>query len=294
MRRFRVCRSISGVTAFIALAVLAIRSHPLHLQAQSRPFVPREAVLTGRLMAPYTEVQSASATLPRFEVASIKQADPSARPGRAAAALGVRINTSPGMLSTRSVTLKDLIAAAYAIETYQVTGGPGWLDSERFEVLAKSADATSREQLLLMLRPLLADRFRFTFHRETKEMRVYALTVAKNGSLRRMKPGEESKPVLNRLGRDWDMPALARYLTGLGADMPVIDKTGLTGQFNLDLDMEKIIAAAAEIGGTPPSNEGMYQGTVAIMERQCGLKLVPSKAPIELLVVDGANRPSAN
>jgi uncharacterized protein (TIGR03435 family) len=145
-----------------------------------------------------------------------------------------------------------------------------------------------------MLPPLLADRFRLTFHRETKEMRVYALTVAKNGNLQRMKPGEESRPVLNRLGRDWDMPTLARYLAGLGADMPVIDRTGLTGRFNLDLDMEKIIAAAAEIGGTPPSNEGIYQGTVAIMERQCGLKLVPSKAPMDVFVVDGADRPSAN
>jgi uncharacterized protein (TIGR03435 family) len=198
------------------------------------------------------------------------------------------------MLSSRSVTLKDLIAAAYAIETYQVTGGPGWLDSDRFEVQAKSANAVSSEQLLLMLRPMLADRFRLTFHRETKEMRVYALTVAKIGNLQRMKPGEEARPVINRLGRGWDMPMLARYLAGLGADLPVIDKTGLTGQFNLDLDMEKIMSAAAEIGGTPPSNQGIYQGTVSVMERQCGLKLEPSKVPIEVLVVDRADRPSAN
>lgn len=90
------------------------------------------------------------------------------------------------------------------------------------------------------------------------------------------------------------MPTLAPYLTRLGADMPVIDKTGLTGQFNLASIWKKIIAAAAEIGGPPPSNEGMYQSTVAIMGRQCGLKLVPSKAPIEVLVVDQAERPSAN
>ena len=94
-------------------------------------------------------------------------------------------------------------------------------------------NATSGEELLLMLRPLLSDRFRLQFHSATKEMRVYALTVGKADKLQRMKPGDESKPALNRLGRDWDMPTSARYLTRLGADMPVIDKTGLTGAFNL-------------------------------------------------------------
>jgi uncharacterized protein (TIGR03435 family) len=247
MQRFRVSKSVGAVTVFMALAVLPIHSHPSDLLAHSRRSVRWEAVSTGRWMASYTAVQTVSATTPEFEVVSIKQADPSARPGRAAAALGARINTGPGMLSIRSVTLKDLIAAAFAIEPYQIAGGPGWLDSERFEIQARSANATSRQQLLLMLQPLLADRFRLTFHRETKELRVYALIVARNGNLQRTKPGEESMPAVNRLGRNWDMPTLARYLTGLGADMPVIDKTGLTGQFNLDLDMGKIAETAAEI-----------------------------------------------
>src|SRR6476659_3002238 len=112
MGRFKVCRSICGVAVFVALAVVTIRFHPFDLQAQSRSFVYWATASTGRLIAPYTRVQSVSATPPRFEVASVKQADPSARPGRAAAALGVRINTSPGMLSTRSVTLIALIDAA--------------------------------------------------------------------------------------------------------------------------------------------------------------------------------------
>ena len=104
-----------------------------------------------------------------------------------------------------------------------------------------------------------------------------------------MKPGEQSKP--NPFGSD--MPTLARFLSRFGADMPVIDKTGLTGQFKLDLDMTKITEAAADISGTPPTNEGMYRGLVEFIDRQWGLKLIPTKALIEVLVIDRVNRPVA-
>jgi uncharacterized protein (TIGR03435 family) len=197
-------------------------------------------------------------------------------------------------LSSPDISLKDLIAAAYGIDRYQISGGPSWVDSDQFEVTAKSPNAASREELLLMLRPLLSERFSLQFHSATKEMRVYALTVVKSDKLQRMKPGDESKAAFNRLGRNWDMSTLARYLTRLGADMPVIDKTGLSGTFNLDLDFEKIVALAAQTGGTPPSDGAMFQGAVEIMERDCGLKLAPTKALVEVLAIDRVNRPSAN
>ena len=254
-----------------------------------------EAVLGGAFVASsplsQSQLQAPPASTPRFEVASIKPAAPDARPGRVAYAVnGARISTDPGLLSIRSISLKDLIAAAYGIEAYQISGGPAWVDSDQFEVTAKSTSPTSREQLLLMLRPLLSDRFRLGFHGATKEIPAYALTVAQSGKLQRMKSGDESKP--NPFGPD--MPAFARFLTRFGADMPVIDKTGLMGQFKLDLDMGKISAAAADISGTPPSNEGMYRGTVEFIDRQWGLKLIPTKARIEVLVIDRVNRPSAN
>jgi uncharacterized protein (TIGR03435 family) len=238
-----------------------------------------------------SQLQAPPAAPPRFEVVSIKPAAPDARPGRVAyAANGAEITTNPGLLSIRSISLKDLIAAAYGVESYQISGGPAWIDSDQFEVIAKSTSPTSREQLLLMLRQLLSDRFRLEFHSATKEIPAYALTVGQSGKLQRMKSGDASKP--NPFGPD--MPTFARFLTRFGADMPVIDKTGLTEQFKFDLDMRKIVEVATDISGAPPSNEGMYRGTVEFIDRQWGLKLIPTKALIDALVIDRVNRRSAN
>lgn len=221
----------------------------------------------------------------QFEIASVKPAGATENPGR----MGGRINTSPGLLTTRNASLKDLIAAAYGLESYQVSGGPGWIDSARFVVEAKPAAAANREQLLFMLRSLLADRFKLAFHSEKKEVPVYGLVIGKNGP--KLKPASDSaRGTLNRLGRNVDLPWLARYLSHYGSDRPVIDKTGLTGNFDLGLDMEKISAAAGE----QPSIGNMFQATVEAMQEQLGLKLTPMKVPIEVLVVDHAERPGAN
>jgi uncharacterized protein (TIGR03435 family) len=168
------------------------------------------------------------------------------------------------------------------------------VDSVRFEVQGKAAAAAGRQQLLLMLRPLLADRFKLAFHRETKEMAVYALAVAEvSPKFQASKPWPESKPrPLNHLGYNVDMAWLATYLTHLGSDMPVIDKSGLTGTYDLDLDMEKIMAAAGADSGHP-SISSVFQATVDALEG-IGLRLVRTKAPVEVLVVDHAERPSTN
>jgi len=231
---------------------------------------------------------------PAFDVASIKPASPSAqRPGRLTRIDGI-IGTSPGLLSARSATLKELIEGAYSLENYQVTGGPEWVDSVRFEVQGKLAGTAGRQQLLLMLRPLLTDRFKLAFHRDTKELQVYALVVAKGAKLK-LYQGAEGAPLgMNRLGRNVTMASFASYLAHLGNDLPVIDKTGLTGNYDLDLDMEKIIAAAAaDAGGEPPSIGSMFQATVDAMEN-LGLRLVRTKAPVEVLVIDHAEWPSPN
>jgi len=236
--------------------------------------------------------QAGSAPVPRFEVASIKPANPAARPGR----MGGAINTRPGMLTSRAASLKDLIEAAWGIEGYQVTGGPGWLDSERFAVDAKAPSPANREQLMLMLRALLADRFKLAFHRQSREMAVYALVVAKNGpKFHRLETGITGYPAeLNRLGRNVDMAWFARYLTRFGSDRPVIDRTGLPGNWDLNLDMEKIAAAAAENAGGTPGIQHMFEATANILESQLGLKLTPTKATVEMFAIDRVERPSPN
>jgi uncharacterized protein (TIGR03435 family) len=241
--------------------------------------------------------QSSPAPTPRFDAASIRPAN-APEPGRAAKAMGMagRIETTPGRLSVRTATVQDLIDAAFGIEGYQVSGGPAWMYSERFAVAAKLADPAGREQLLVMLRTLLIDRFKLSVHRETRQLPVYALVVAKNGpKFRAMKPGTESTPTkTNHMGRDVDLPWLARFLTRFGSDRPVIDKTGLTGKFDLDLDMDKILTPAAEAAGGNPSNEAVFDGMANALPDRLGLKLVSMRAPIEVLVIDRVERPSAN
>jgi uncharacterized protein (TIGR03435 family) len=241
--------------------------------------------------------QSSPVPILQFDAASIKPASVP-EPGRAAKAMGMaaRIDATPGRLSVQTATLQDLIDAAYGIEGYQVSGGPAWVNSVRFAVEAKSAESANREQLLLMLRPLLTDRFQLSFHRETRQLAVYALVVAKNGpKFQRVKTGTESaRTKTNRLGRNVDLAWFARFLTRFGSDKPVIDKTGLTGNFDLDLDMDKILMPAAEAAGGNPSSEAVFEGMVNALNDQLGLKLVSTKAPIEVFVIDHAERPSGN
>jgi uncharacterized protein (TIGR03435 family) len=231
-----------------------------------------------------------------FEVASIKPADPAApRPGRLATIQAV---TSPGRLTMRTATLKDLIRAAYALEEYQISGGPGWIDSARFEVIAQAAGAAPRDQLLLMLQTLLSDRFHLATHRESKTVAAYAMVVAKRGKLRALAPDATKVPLPVNRGRLADLPSLAAYLTRLGSwpgqpGTPVVDKTGLAGQFDLLLDMTKI-GASLERDDIAPTNETMYSATVNYFQEELGLKLEPRKLPLDVLIVDHAERPGEN
>jgi len=94
--------------------------------------------------------------------------------------------------------------------------------------------------------------------------------------------------------RQKDLPSLATYLTRLGADTPVIDKTGLTGYFGLDLDMSKIMEEAAQSGGGSPTNTSLFEATVNAIQDELGLRLVSTKAPVEILVIDHVEKPPEN
>jgi uncharacterized protein (TIGR03435 family) len=121
----------------------------------------------------------AVAASPEFEVASIRPVSPSTpAPGRLAS---VPIVTTPGRLTVHNANLKDLVKGAYGLEEYQVQGGPAWTLSARFDIEGKAAGPADGGQLLLMLRAMLADRCKLVVHRETKELAIYALVVAKNG-----------------------------------------------------------------------------------------------------------------
>ena len=112
---------------------------------------------------------------PAFEVASIKPAAPQ-QPGRMMVAMG----GDPGRVNYTNVSLRNVLMRAYDVRSYQITG-PSWLDTERYDIVAKVPEGVPKEQIPAMLQNLLAERFQMTIHRETKEQSVYALVVGKNG-----------------------------------------------------------------------------------------------------------------
>jgi uncharacterized protein (TIGR03435 family) len=221
-----------------------------------------------------------------FEVVSVK---PSSSAGGAAPG-----TNDPGAFSAHGMTLKLLMTSAYDVLYAQVGGGPGWADSDRFDVDAKAGGAVTEAQKMDMLGSLLADRFHLKFHREPGTLRAYALVVAKDGlKIHPVKAGDPApafKPgmpafrmSLKRfaaflnvyISRGGEFPAPgAPPLTPLDP-LPVIDATDLSGDYDIYLDMTR-------------SRDWSF-----VLE-QTGLKLEPRKVSIQMLIIDSAAKPAAN
>ena len=129
----------------------------------------------------------------KFEVASVKPAAPPAggviRPGPQ----GGPGSADPARLTYSFSTLRDLLVDAYSVKRSQISGAPNWLDSVRFDIVAKVPEGATKEQAKVMLQNLLAERFKLTLHRETKELPVYALVVAKNGPRLEVSKGDNAQ-----------------------------------------------------------------------------------------------------
>jgi uncharacterized protein (TIGR03435 family) len=222
---------------------------------------------------------------PAFEVASVK---PSAATGQA-----YRMGVEPAgnRFSARNVPLRMLILWAYDAAEWQVSGGPAWLDSERFDIDAKPERPATREQTMVLLQTLLAERFQLALHHESKEMPGYALVVEKGGAhltptqselgfqqaVRRGPPGQVT---FVNVG----MPRLSWFLkTQVGRE--VFDQTGLAGNYDFKLDWIPDNLAQADASG--PS-------LFTAVREQLGLRLESRKGPVDFLVIDRAEKPAAN
>ena len=233
-----------------------------------------------------TAALPAQPATPRFEVASIKLSNAPAN-----GTSGIR--TGENRMDASNVTLKRCIIGAYAVGPQQVIGGPDWIDTERFEINGKADHAVNDATFMLMLRDLLADRFQLALHRETRSQSVYILEVTKNGpKLGTPEDGEASTNTNgNNTGisidaRHVDMDSFARSLARETA-LPVINKTGLPGAYSFKLHWILDSARRAD-----PAIEGATLFTA--IQEQLGLRLRSEKAPVEVLVIDRAERPSAN
>ena len=227
------------------------------------------------------QAQQRPAEPAEFEVVSVKPADPTSR--------GSSSGAPPGRLVMRGASLKNLILNAYHLNEYQLYGGPMWADSARFNIDAKLPAGARQDRIPLMMQSMLADRFKLEFHRETRILREYALVIARGGP-RLGKPSEgDHKGVATSQNTNqitgWGMPIskLVEMLIGaVGA--PVIDRTGLSGRYDFDL---KFASFEAPGDDTLPS-------IFAVLQEQLGLKLEAIKGPVEVLVIDRAEKPTEN
>jgi len=222
---------------------------------------------------------------PQFEVASVKPstADPSSS----------SMNTGNGRLTAINVTLKRCIMGAYGVGPNQVLGGPEWLDSDRFEIVAKAEQPVGDHILMTMLQTLLAERFKLALHREAKSIEAYALEVAKNGPKVKKGDGGGAKTSNGRgdiVATNATMDRLAEILSRQ-MDLPVVNRTGLDGVFDLRLQWTPETARPGQL-----SNDAVIEGPsiFTAIQEQLGLQLHAEKVPIDVLMVDHAEKPAGN
>jgi bla regulator protein blaR1 len=230
-----------------------------------------------------------------FEAASIK---PSAPMEMGRISVGMRILPG-GRISMAGVTAKILIEQAYGVRDFQVVGGPSWLGSERYDVTAKPADAANTDQVKAMIQALLKERFQLQFHRETKELPTYALVVAKGGAKfheaeaipegANQPKGSRASMERGRFSLDRaPVLALANQL-GQILGRSVIDKMELTGTYDFKLEW------TPEDGGRDnPAQSDTGVSIFTALQDQLGLKLEATKGPVEILVVERAEKATEN
>jgi bla regulator protein blaR1 len=250
-------------------------------------------IAIGLVHAPAARAQQQpdASTARGFEVASIKPSnlDPGDR--------SITTDRS-GRLSVENSSLKDLIRNAYQLRDFQISGGPAWLDADRYNIVAKPEGTPSRDQAGPNLQKLLADRFHLKFHRESKEMPVYALVVGKNGPKLKDTEGQQhgmkgGRGVMTGMGAS--MEILARNLSQRLERM-VIDRTGLTGFYDFKLEFTPDEAQVRAPGDSTPLPAAGSSGPslFTALQEQLGLKLETSKGPVEILEIDHAEKPSEN
>ena len=211
-------------------------------------------------------------------------------------------NSTNGLLRITNQTLQTMIQYAYNVRDFQITGGPGWMRSDRYDVTAKPENGAHEGEMKQMLQSLLAERFQLQFHRETREGPVYVLLVGKTGS--RLQPAPESNNSGIDSGRSGDTGkstmkgtnvTMAELAASLAARVgrPVIDKTSLTGRFNFDLSwVPDLTLSGGATNSAPPDVSGPSIFTA--VQEQLGLRLDSQKGPTEILMIDRAERPSEN
>jgi uncharacterized protein (TIGR03435 family) len=218
---------------------------------------------------------------------------------------------------TRASSLEDLLSFAFSVQAKQIVGGPAWMNSDRYDIeaLPDAPGVPNTKQIQVMMRKMLADRFKLTFHHEQREMSAYVLEVGKNGE--KLTPND-SKGNLPGLGfgagqggitlraGNATMDDLAGFLQILVLDRPVVNRTGLTGKYDLKCTFTPDdsqfnghpprlpAAGGADSAQSPTADVASAPSLYEAFEQQLGLKLTAEKTAVDVIVIDHVEKPSPN
>lgn len=258
----------------------------------------RATILCLAALAPLG-AQTASA--PReFEVVSIRRNLSGDR--------GFNVNAAPGgRVVATNAPIRNLIQNTHRVQDFQLVGGPDWLATERWDIVASAGGSPNREQMLEMLRHLIVTRFKVVTHRESREMPAYALVVARRDGLlgpqlnadafdcAKLPPGAQScgtdlgPGIMTTMGSSMDEIA-ARLARVVG--IPVVNETKLAGQYRFQLTWAPDASPAepTAAGRSVPDGPSFFTA----LHEQLGLKMESRRLPTDVLVIDSAERPDVN
>lgn len=227
----------------------------------------------------------------KFEVASLKPSTANASgPLRS-----VLLFLSGGGFQRTNVTLKSLMQTAYGVQEFQISGATGWMETDIYDVEAKSATGTdpSRADVLLMVQALLADRFKLKLHHEMKETTRYRLMAGKNGIKMKLAADEVggSRGGNGRITGKRTMPQLADLRSAV-LQRPVVDQTGSSGLYEFTL--EWLPELSQSVPDAPPPGNPSAPSMFTALQEQLGLQLQSIRGPVDMLIIDQAEKPGEN
>jgi uncharacterized protein (TIGR03435 family) len=238
---------------------------------------------------------------PSFEVATIKPND--------SGAASMQVLTFRGRnFITENSSLADLIMFAYSVQMKQIVGAPDWIEKDRYDINATPdrEGTPSADQVRVMIRKLLTDRFQLTFHHDKRELSAFVLTVGKDGAkLKAAQPngnlhGIGVQPAASgamMFANNSPIPAFTSFLQSLVLDRPVVDRTGLTGRYDMTVTFTPDDSL---FHGHPPAFPKPVDGVEPApnlfdaIQQQLGLKLTAEKTQVDVLAIDRLEKPSAN
>jgi uncharacterized protein (TIGR03435 family) len=244
-----------------------------------------------------TPLAAYSQTTPAFEVVSIKAAEAMKGPG-----IRIGISQDKGRITMSNVTLSMILTQAYKLKQQQLVA-PDWMESTHFDIVAKLPEGATKDQVPAMLQTMLADRFKVKIHKESKVLPIYAMVVAKGGPKLKETDAEGGlRMMMSSKGREMEgKTTLSRLADSLSntLDRQVIDMTELKGVYEINLtwspdDSDNQRMRGDGPGGPhgdPKSTDGPDAPNIFVaLQEKLGLKLDPRKAPVEIVVVDQAEK----